>query len=171
MAWPSPAGCTSGCSRTPAIRDLFNQSHHGETGSQPKALAAAVLAYAKNIDNLGVLTAAVERIAQKHVGLNILPEHYPAVADALLGAIGDVLGEAATPAIMAAWGEAYWFLADMLIGREKQIYGNTPRHPAAGPAGATSSWRRRRGRARSSPPSPSSRRMAARCCGTARAST
>ena len=47
-----------------AIRDLFNQSHHGETGSQPKALANAVLAYARNIDNLGVLGGAVERIAQ-----------------------------------------------------------------------------------------------------------
>ena len=35
-----------------AIRDLFNQSHHGETGSQPKALANAVLAYARNIDHL-----------------------------------------------------------------------------------------------------------------------
>ena len=32
--------------RDDAIRDLFNQSHHGQTGSQPKALAAAVLAYA-----------------------------------------------------------------------------------------------------------------------------
>src|SRR5215212_8564928 len=63
--------------RDEAIRDLFNQSHHGETGSQPKALAAAVLAYAHNIDNLGALTGAVERIAQKHVALNILPEHYP----------------------------------------------------------------------------------------------
>lgn len=86
------------------IRDLFNQSHHGETGAQPKALAQAVLAYARNIDNLGVLAGAVERIAQKHVALNILPEHYPHVADALLGAIGDVLGEAATPEIAAAWG-------------------------------------------------------------------
>jgi nitric oxide dioxygenase len=61
----------------PAIRDLFNQSHHGETGSQPKALASAVLAYAQNNDNPGVLAEAVERIAQKHVGLEILPEHYP----------------------------------------------------------------------------------------------
>lgn len=105
-----------------AIRDLFNQSHHGETGSQPKALAGAVLAYARNIDNLGVLAGAVERIAQKHVGLNILAEHYPFVAEALLGAIQDVLGEAATPEILTAWGEAYWFLADLLIGREKEIY-------------------------------------------------
>src|SRR4051812_30641762 len=73
--------------QNPDIRDLFNQSHHGETGSQPKALAAAVVAYARNIDNLGALASRVERIAQKHVGLNILPEHYPAVAESLLGAI------------------------------------------------------------------------------------
>ena len=73
--------------RNEEIRDLFNQSHHGETGSQPKALAAAIVAYARNIDNLGVLASRVERIAQKHVGLNIKPEHYPFVADALRGAI------------------------------------------------------------------------------------
>ena len=30
--------------QNPEIRDLFNQSHPGETGSQPRALAAAVLA-------------------------------------------------------------------------------------------------------------------------------
>ncbi|MEX2453536.1 MAG: NO-inducible flavohemoprotein [Rhodospirillaceae bacterium] len=104
------------------IRDLFNQSHHGETGSQPKALASAILAYAKNIEQLAALAPAVERIAQKHVGLQILPEHYPYVADALLGAIKDVLGEAATDEVLGAWGEAYWFLAHILIAREKQIY-------------------------------------------------
>ena len=120
----------------PDIRDLFNQSHHGETGSQPKALAQAVLAYARHIDNLGVLGGAVERIAQKHVALNILPEHYPFVADALLGAIGDVLGEAATPEIRAAWGEAYWFLAELLIGREAGIY----REQASRPGG-WNGWR------------------------------
>ncbi|HUW80949.1 MAG TPA: NO-inducible flavohemoprotein [Acidocella sp.] len=105
-----------------AIRELFNQSHHGATGSQPQALADAILAYAQNIDNLRVLGGAVERIAQKHVALNILPEHYPFVAQALLGAIQDVLGEAATPEVCAAWGEAYWFLAELLIGREAAIY-------------------------------------------------
>ncbi|PXW55565.1 NO-inducible flavohemoprotein [Methylobacterium sp. B4] len=118
------------------IRDLFNQSHHGETGSQPKALAQAVLAYARNIDNLGVLAGAVERIAQKHVALNILPEHYPHVADALLGAIGDVLGEAATPEIAGAWGEAYWFLAELLIGREAAIYRDLAARP-----GGWNGWR------------------------------
>lgn len=105
------------------IRDLFNQSHHGNAGSQPRALSSAILAYASNIDNLGALAPAVERIAQKHVGLQILPEHYPYVAEALLGAIKAVLGDAATDEILTAWGEAYWFLADILIAREGRIYG------------------------------------------------
>ena len=122
--------------QNPDIRDLFNQSHHGETGSQPKALAVAVLAYARNIDNLGALASRVERIAQKHVGLNILPEHYPAVGESLLGAIKDVLGEAATDEILTAWGEAYWLLADVLIAREKSIY----RELAAG-EGGWNGWR------------------------------
>ncbi|WP_299656141.1 NO-inducible flavohemoprotein [uncultured Jannaschia sp.] len=118
------------------IRSLFNQSHHGETGSQPKALAGAILAYARNIDNLGILGAAVERIAQKHVGLQILSEHYPYVADALLRAIEDVLGDAATNDVLAAWGEAYWFLADLLIARETVLYDEI----AATPGGWTG-WR------------------------------
>ncbi|MCP1469647.1 nitric oxide dioxygenase [Sphingobium sp. OAS761] len=108
--------------QNPEIRDLFNQSHHGDAGSQPRALTGAILAYASNIDNLGALAPAVERIAQKHVGLQILPEHYPYVGEALLGAIKAVLGDAATEEILEAWGEAYWFLANILIAREDRIY-------------------------------------------------
>jgi nitric oxide dioxygenase len=103
------------------IRALFNQANQGDSGTQVHALAGAILAYAQNIDNLGALTSAVERIAQKHVGYHILPEHYPVVAEALLGAISEVLGEVATPAILGAWGEAYWFLAEILKGREARI--------------------------------------------------
>lgn len=119
----------------PEIRDLFNMSHQKD-GEQPKALALAVLAYARNINNLGALGGMVERIAEKHVGLNILPEHYPFVGDALLGAIAHVLGDAATPEIMDAWGKAYWFLANVLIGREKQIY-----HDHAEAPGGWTGWR------------------------------
>lgn len=110
--------------QNPSIRDLFNQSHHGDAAAQPRALTGAILAYASNIENLSALAPAVERIAQKHVGLQILPEHYPYVAEALLGAIKAVLGDAATDEILAAWGEAYWFLANILIARESRIYGD-----------------------------------------------
>jgi len=102
------------------IEALFNHANQS-TGAQPKALAGAILAYAQNIDNLGAVLPVVERIAHKHVGYHILPEHYPFVATALLGAIKDVLGDAATDEILGAWGEAYWFLADILIGREADI--------------------------------------------------
>lgn len=103
------------------IRELFNHANQGESGSQVKALAGAILAYAQNIDNLGVLGPVVERIAHKHIGYHILPEHYPYVANALLAAIADVLGAAATPELLSAWGEAYWFLADVLKEREVEI--------------------------------------------------
>jgi len=108
--------------QNPEMAALFNQSHHGDTGSQPRALTGAILAYASNIENLAALAPAVERIAQKHVGVQILPEHYPHVAEALLGAIEAVLGDAATDDILAAWGEAYWFLANILIAREDRLY-------------------------------------------------
>ena len=85
---------------------------------------------------LGNLSGAVERIAHKHVALNILPQHYPFVATALLGAIAEVLGSAATDEIMAAWGEAYWFLAEVLIGREASIYRDLLNQP-----GGWNGWR------------------------------
>lgn len=103
------------------IRALFNQSNQGESGTQAAALATAILGYAQNIEKLEALGPVVERIAQKHIGYNIYAEHYPYVAKALLGAITHVLGDAATPAVLAAWGEAYWFLAEILKGREKTI--------------------------------------------------
>jgi len=105
----------------PEVAPLFNPSNQA-SGSQQKALAAAICAYAANIDNLEVLGGAVELIAQKHTSLRILPEHYPIVGANLLASIREVLGEGATDEVIAAWGEAYGFLADILMGREKQIY-------------------------------------------------
>lgn len=105
----------------PEVKPFFNHSNQSE-GSQQRALAGAIAAYAANIDNLDVLGGAVELIANKHASLQIKPEHYPIVGENLLASIKEVLGDAATDEIIAAWGEAYGFLADILQGREKQIY-------------------------------------------------
>lgn len=114
----------------PEVRAYFNQAHQ-HSGGQQRALAGAICAYAANIENLGALGSAVELIAQKHCSLGIQPEHYPIVGKHLLAAIKDVLGEAATPEILAAWGEAYGFLAQVFIDREAQIY----REQASQPGG------------------------------------
>ena len=87
-----------------------------------KKLAAAVSAYAANIDNLSVLTNSLEKMASTHVNANVKSEHYPLVGIALLTAIKDVLGDAATDEIVEAWKEAYFFLADILIKIEKELY-------------------------------------------------
>lgn len=103
------------------VRALFDQAAQ-DSGEQPRRLAAAILGYAQNVDKLQNLTPVVARMVQRHVETGVKAEHYPLVADALLPAIRDVLGEAATDEVLAAWGEAYWFLADILIGKERDIY-------------------------------------------------
>lgn len=108
-------------SHNPEVQPLFNPANQF-SGTQQRALAAAICAYAAHIDNLDVLGGAVELIAQKHASLRILPEHYPIVGENLLASIREVLGAAATDEIINAWAEAYGFLADILIAREAQIY-------------------------------------------------
>jgi hemoglobin-like flavoprotein len=105
----------------PAIKALFDQAAQA-SGEQPRRLAAAIVAFAQNVDNLPALASAIERMAEKHVRSHVRAEHYPAVAEALLPAIRDVLGEAATDEVLQAWGEAYWFLAYILIARERELY-------------------------------------------------
>lgn len=108
--------------RDDEIAALFDRAAQ-DSGEQPRRLAAAILAYAKNIDKLQNLGAAVSRMVARHVETGVKPEHYPYVANALLPAIRDVLGEeVATDAVLAAWGEAYWMLADILISAEAQAY-------------------------------------------------
>lgn len=108
-------------SHNPEVAPFFNHSNQAG-GTQQKALAGAIAAYAANIDNLEVLGGAVELIAHKHASLQIKPEHYPIVGENLLASIKEVLGDGATDEVIDAWGKAYGFLADIMIGREKQIY-------------------------------------------------
>ena len=94
-----------------------------DSGEQPRRLAGAILAYARNIDKLGNLGPAVQRMVARHVQTGVKAQHYPLVAEALLPAIRDVLGaDVATDAVLEAWGEAYWMLADILIAAETEAY-------------------------------------------------
>lgn len=104
------------------VKAMFDQAAQ-ESGEQPRRLAAAILGYAQNIDRLQALDGAVARMVARHVETGVKAEHYPKVADALLPAIRDVLGaDVATDAVLDAWGQAYWFLADLLIAKEADAY-------------------------------------------------
>ncbi|KAI0484561.1 globin-like protein [Xylariaceae sp. FL0804] len=105
----------------PELHNMFNSANQ-VNGAQPRALAGAVFAYASYVDDLGRLGALVERIAHKHVSLTVTADQYPIVGRHLLGAVAAVLGDACTPAVAAAWTAAYAALADVFVGRERQIY-------------------------------------------------
>lgn len=105
----------------PELKNVFNLDHQS-TGRQPRALAAAVLAYAEHIENPSVLAKAVEHITTKHVSLDIQPEQYAIVGDNLLNSISEVLNVPMDSELIAAWKAAYLQLADILIGVEKAKY-------------------------------------------------
>ena len=119
----------------PELREIFNQGHQ-RSGAQQQALAMAVAAYAEHIDHPEVLMPVLERIAAKHVSLGIRQEHYAIVGRHLLASISEVLGEAATPALIDAWAAAYGQLANLLIGMEQRGYDQ-----AATQAGGWTGWR------------------------------
>ncbi|WP_175104562.1 NO-inducible flavohemoprotein [Pararobbsia alpina] len=109
-------------SEHPEVQPLFNQTNQA-SGAQQRALANGVLMYARHIDELEQLGGLVSQIVNKHVSLQILPEHYPLVGGCLLRSIREVLGtEIATDAVIEAWAAAYGQLADILIAAEANIY-------------------------------------------------
>ncbi|MEJ2214051.1 MAG: globin domain-containing protein [Gammaproteobacteria bacterium] len=105
----------------PETKALFK----GAPEDQPEILAAAIAAYATNIDSIDQLHDKVMYIANAHVKSQVKEEHYPMVGDALLTAMQEVLGEAATPEVLEAWKEAYFYLAEILLMNEKQLYAFT----------------------------------------------
>ncbi|MDY0883055.1 NO-inducible flavohemoprotein [Dongia soli] len=119
----------------PELKHVFNQAHQ-VNGQQQQALAMAVLAYAENIDDPSVLAPVLQRITHKHASLGIRAEHYPIVGKHLLASIKEVLGDAASEELIAAWAAAYGQLADILIGAESALY-----RDAATVAGGWSGWR------------------------------
>ncbi len=105
----------------PEVRPFFNPAHQ-QAGTQQRALAGAICAYAQHVDNPAALADAVELIAQKHVSLGIQPQHYPIVGANLLASIQEVLGIDERSEIIDAWAAAYGALADIFIGRENTLY-------------------------------------------------
>ncbi|MFL6671970.1 MAG: globin domain-containing protein [Massilia sp.] len=105
----------------PELTRIFNMGNQA-SGAQQQSLASAVFAYAANIGAPEALGPVVNRIVHKHVSLGIRAEHYPIVGHHLIGAIAEVLGDAATAPLLDAWKEAYGALAKLLIAAEAGMY-------------------------------------------------
>ncbi|MCF6736104.1 globin domain-containing protein [Blastococcus sp. KM273129] len=101
----------------------FNRGNQAE-GTQQVALAGSVAVFASAlVDHPDQLPEhLMSRIAHKHASLGITPAQYQVVHDNLFWAIADVLGDAVTPEVAAAWDEVYWLMANALINQERGLY-------------------------------------------------
>ena len=105
------------------LDDLFNRGNQAN-GSQQQALAGSIAAFA------GALLAhpdqrpdaMLARIAHKHVSLGITEDQYSVVHTHLFAAIVEVLGDAVTAEVAAAWDEVYWLMANALTALEHRLY-------------------------------------------------
>ncbi|WP_164877493.1 globin domain-containing protein [Prescottella agglutinans] len=104
-------------------KDLFNETNQ-ESGEQQKALAGAIAAFATLLvtEDAPPVDHVMSRIAAKHASLGITPVHYDLVHRALFKAIVQVLGDAVTAEVAAAWDEVYWLMANSLIKQEAGMY-------------------------------------------------
>ena len=109
--------------RPDLLDGLFNRGNQAD-GRQQQALAGSIAAFAgllvDNVDQ--VPDHLLSRVAHKHVSLGLRPDQYQIVHDHLMWAIVDVLGDAVTPEVAAAWDEVYWLMAHMLINKERGLY-------------------------------------------------
>jgi len=102
---------------------VFNRGNQAEK-TQQMALAGSVAVFASSLVKVPeqLPEHLLNRIAHKHASLGITPAQYEVVHDNLFWAIVDVLGDAVTPEVGAAWDEVYWLMAYALINQERGLY-------------------------------------------------
>lgn len=105
------------------LRDLFNRGNQAN-GEQQQALAGSIATFASAlVEHPGVRPdAMLSRIAHKHASLGITRDQYRVVHEHLFAAIAEVLGDAVTEEVAAAWDEVYWLMAGALLAIEERLY-------------------------------------------------
>ena len=102
----------------PETKHLFKKfrSH------QPNMFAAALMAHMMSLDEPEELLSLRVGICRSHVNAGVKEEHYPMLADALISAMRELLSEQMDEKTIAAWEKWYYFLANLLIERERDHY-------------------------------------------------
>jgi len=94
----------------PALRPLFKGDPDAQARMFVNALALAML----NLTRDGRTSRSLSDLGARHGGYGVIAAHYDTFGEALLWALGDLLGDELTPELRAAWFEAYATLASSM---------------------------------------------------------
>ena len=102
--------------RPELLDGVFDRGNQAE-GTQQVALAGSVAAFASAL--VKTPEQLLDRIAHEHASLGVSPAPYRIVHGHLFRAIADVLGDAVTPEVAAAWDEVRWLMSHALTDHER----------------------------------------------------
>ena len=94
----------------PSLRALFKS----DMTAQGEKLTRAITSIVCNLDKLDSLLPGLRALGKRHIGYGAEPAHYDTVGAALLWTLEQGLGADFTPAVRAAWAEAYNILATVM---------------------------------------------------------
>jgi hemoglobin-like flavoprotein len=95
----------------PSTRELFRTT---DMFAQHQKLLQTLGFAISSLDNLDLLMSMVEDLGRRHAGYGVTEAQYDSMAAALLWTLEQRLGRAWTPAVAAAWAEAYGLLAAVM---------------------------------------------------------
>ena len=112
----------------PQVRPLFKNT---DIKQQSKMLLAAIKLVVNNLDKPETLKNALASMGEKHQNYGALPEHYPAVAETLLGVMAQYAGDLWTDDVAQAWTDALNDIAGMMLAAYKETNKSTPKSTEA----------------------------------------
>jgi len=96
----------------PQVIPLFSG---GSTSEQQKKLLAALVLLVQNLHKPDVLSDYLKGLGSRHMHYGVTVEHYPFVAESLLGAMEEFAGELWTPAVQKAWENTLDTVATIML--------------------------------------------------------
>ena len=108
----------------PEVRPMFRR----DPVEQGAKLMAALNTLVLSLGRMEQMLPMARELAIRHVAWGVQPGHYDQVGQALLWTLRQGLAEAATPAVMAAWAEAY---GDLSTAMKEAAYPAAPGDAAA----------------------------------------
>lgn len=93
---------------------------HTNIEEQARKLMEILAVAVSMLEQPAALGAELEQLGARHVRYGVKEEHYATVGSALIGMLGDILGEAFDAPSQEAWTALFAFIRDsMLLGAAK----------------------------------------------------